>query len=177
MKTIIKIAVASMALAIATSAFAQDNTPTPDPLDQIRAEHIMISTDDYDETVAWYRDMLGFEIVHQWTVPELPGLKLGYIERNGFVIEVVETPEARTAPPKPADLGEALADRGIGHLAFLVADVDAVAAELKIRGAEFLLEPTSFPDSGRRLIFIYDNGGNILEFLTPLSAYEDRSAK
>lgn len=174
MKRTFRTTIAALALAIAGTAFAQEAPVTPDPLDQIRAEHIMISTDDYDETVAWYRDMLGFEVVHQWTVPELPGLKLGYIERNGFVIEVVETPEARSVRQRPADLGEALNDRGIGHLAFLVADVDAVANELKVRGAEFLVEPTSFPDSGRRLIFIFDNSGNILEFLTPLSAYEGR---
>lgn len=172
MKRFLKPAIAALALGFGIPALAQEAPITPDPLDQIRAEHIMISTDDYDATIAWYRDMLGFEVVHQWTVPELPDLKLGYIERNGFVIEVVETPEARSERQRPADLGEALTDRGIGHLAFLVADVDAVAAELKARGAEFLVEPTSFPDSGRRLIFIFDNGGNILEFLTPLSAYE-----
>ncbi|MEM7703320.1 MAG: VOC family protein [Pseudomonadota bacterium] len=174
MKRTLRTTIAALALAIAGTAYAQEAPTTPDSLDQIRAEHIMISTDDYDATVAWYRDMLGFEVVHQWTVPELPGLKLGYIERNGFVIEIVETPEARSERQRPADLSEAMNDRGIGHLAFLVADVDAVAAVLKSRGAEFLVAPTSFPDSGRRLIFIFDNGGNILEFLTPLSAYEGR---
>jgi len=60
-------------------------------------------------------------------------------------------------------------------LAFLVADVDAVAAELEKRGVAMVVPPTSFPDAGRRLIFIQDNNGNYIEFLTPLSAYPDLS--
>lgn len=143
----------------------------PDPLSQIRAEHVMISTGDYDATAAWYRNILGFNVVHQWTVPDLPGLQLGYMERNGFVIEIVETPGPVPETVRPVSLREALDRRGFGHLAFLVADVDAVAADLKKKGVEFLLEATSFPDSGRRLIFVFDNNGNLLEFLTPLAAY------
>lgn len=163
---------AAIALA-ALPAFAEDlPMPRPDPLDQMRAEHIMISTDDFEATVAWYRDVLGFEVARRWTVPDFPGLELGYLEKNGFVIEVVETPEIRERISRPSDLEEALNDRVIGHFAFLVADVDAVALELKRRGAEFMVEPRSFPDSGRRLIFIYDNDGYVIEFLTPLSAYD-----
>lgn len=133
----------------------------------------MISTGDFDGTVAWYQSVLGFEVTHQWTVPELPGLKLGYLERNGFVIEVVESPSDQPAQPRPTSLGDALVDRGFGHLAFLVADVDAVYEALLAKGAEVLVPPTSFPDAGRRLIFVFDNNGNLLEFLTPLDAYRE----
>ncbi len=143
----------------------------PDPLHQIRAEHMMISTGDFDDTVKWYQSVLGFEVTHQWTVPELPGLKLGYMERNGFVIEVVETPSGQPARLRPATLGEALENRGFGHLAFLVADVDAVHEALVVKNVDVLVPPTSFPDAGRRLIFVFDNDGNLLEFLTPLDAY------
>ena len=68
--------------------------PQPDPLSQIRAEHIMISTANYDETIEWYTRKLGFQVVQEWTVPEFEGVQLAYIELNGFVIEVVSTPEA-----------------------------------------------------------------------------------
>ncbi|MEM7569192.1 MAG: VOC family protein [Pseudomonadota bacterium] len=174
MKSLIRAISIAVSLSLISQADVAAQPPKPNPLDQIRAEHIMISTDSFDDTLTWYRDMLGFELIHKWSVPELPGIELGYMKRNGFVIEVVQTPKARTQRAKPKDLGQALGDRGIGHLAFRVADVDAVAAELKARGADFLVEPTSFPDSGRRLIFIFDNNGNLLEFLTPLSAYEAR---
>lgn len=148
--------------------------PKPDPLSQIRAEHVMISTGDYAGTIAWYRDKLGFAVKHEWTLPELPGIELAYIELNGFVIEIVGTPEAFQERKLPSSLGEALSDRGFGHLAFLAADVDAVAQELVERGVELDVPPTSFPDAGRRLIFVRDNNGNSIEFLTPLSAYAGR---
>lgn len=144
---------------------------TPDPMSQMQAEHVMVSTGNYAETINWYTEKLGFEVWHEWTVPEFPGVKLAYIHKNGFIIEVVETPKAFQEKKHPADLAEALSERGFGHLAFLVADVDLVAAELENRGVELVVPPTSFPDSGRRLIFIQDNDGNYIEFLTPLTAY------
>ena len=161
-------------VAAALTGCANAAPPQPDPLAQIRAEHVMISTGAYEETISWYRDKLGFRVQQEWTVPEFPGVKLAYIELNGFVIEIVETPNEFQKSQIPSDLSVALSDRGFGHIAFLAADVDAVAAELSARGVELVVPPTSFPDSGRRLIFVKDNNGNYIEFLTPLSAYQAR---
>ncbi len=163
----------TLTIAWMTGSVLASENPRPDPLAQIRAEHVMISTDDYDGTITWYQDKLGFSVQHEWTVPTFPGVKLAYLELNGFLIEVVETPEAFQAQQLPPDLGAALSDRGYGHLAFLTVDVDAVAAELLARGVDLVVPPTSFPESGRRLIFVRDNNGNYLEFLTPLTTYED----
>lgn len=176
MNALIKNLVTCLAIGV-TTVTAQANThspeavSTPDPLAQMRAEHVMISTGDYDGTMTWYQEKLGFEVYHEWKVPEFPGVRLAYLERNGFIIEVVYTEHAMQEKRAPKDLAEALGDRGFGHLAFLVTDVDAVAAELSKRGVQMVVPPTSFPDSGRRLIFIQDNNGNYIEFLTPLSAY------
>lgn len=160
-----------VALATSANTAANEVTKTPNPLAQMKAEHVMISTDNYDQTMAWYQNILDFSIRHEWTVPEFPGVRLAYIEKNDFIIEVVSTPEKFQEKRVPKDLGEALNERGFGHLAFLVADVDLVAQELTARGVKLVLPPTSFPNSGRRLIFIQDNNGNYIEFLTPLSAY------
>ena len=135
------------------------------------------STEDYAGTIAWYTEKLGFDVWHEWTVPEFPGVNLAYIRKNDFIIEVVSTPNAFQTKKQPSNLGDALGDRGFGHLAFLVADVDLVADELLRRGVKMVVPPTSFPDSGRRLIFIQDNNGNYIEFLTPLSAYPTSTAQ
>ena len=168
-------AVAGRAAAQPATEIIGGSPPRPDPLAQIRAEHVMLSTADYDGTIAWYRDNLGFQVIHEWTVPEFEGVRLAYMQLNGFIIEVVSTPDAFQEEKIPGDLVSALSDRGFGHLAFLAADVDAVAAELKSRGVKLVVPPTSFPDAGRRLIFVQDNNGNYIEFLTPLSAYADSS--
>lgn len=168
--------VLSIALAVPGTK-AQEKSPRPDPLAMIQAEHVMISTDDYDGTIEWYREKLGFKVKHEWTVPGFDGVQLAYIELNGFIVEVVETPTAYQEKKIPPNLETSLSDRGYGHMGFLSADVDAVAAELKRRGVEIVVPPTSFPDAGRRLIFIRDNNGNLIEFLTPLSAYEKKEQK
>lgn len=175
MPVFIQIMFALFLFACAPAILADEGKVSPDPLNQIRAEHVMISTDSYAATVEWYRSVLGFRVTHQWTVPELPGLKLGYLERNGFVIEVVETPTKSAGQQRPQSLGAALDQRGFGHLAFLVADVDAVHDALLKKNVDVLVPPTSFPDAGRRLIFVFDNNGTLLEFLTPLSAYQAAS--
>lgn len=148
-------------------AQSETNAAGSEPLTQLRAEHVMIATSDYDGTLAWYQDKLGFRIKHEWTVPEFPNLQLAYLEKNGFIVEVVASPDT----PKlkaPENIMARLQQPGIGHFAFLVDDVDAVTAALEAKGVKVVVPPTSFPDSGRRLSFVEDNNGNMIEFLKEL---------
>ena len=62
------------------------------------------------------------------------------------------------------------------HVA-LVKDDPASLAIFERRGVALVVPPTSFPDAGRRLIFIQDPDGNYVEFLTPLSAYGREDAQ
>ena len=48
------------------------------------------------------------------------------------------------------------------------ADVDATLAELSGRGVEVLGEPIDLEAIGRRLGFLKDNNGNIIELAAPL---------
>lgn len=142
-------------------------------INSVRAEHVMIGTHDYEGTLAWYQEKLGFRTKHEWTVPEFPHLKLAYLEKNEFVLEIVASPNLETKD-LPQDFVARLEQPGFGHLAFLVDDVDAITAALENQGAEVVVPPTSFPDSGRRLSFVEDNNGNMIEFLKELPL-EERS--
>ena len=147
----------------------QTNIAPTQPLAGLRADHVMISTDDYAGTLEWYQEMLGFSVQLEWTVPEFPGVKLAYLALGEFLIEVVETPTAFQSKATPEDLATALQDRGFGHLAFSVTDVDAAADSLSRRGVHFVLPPTSFPDVARRVTFFRDNNGNLLELVMPMA--------
>ncbi len=164
-----KLALLAVLLAPALPSGAEED----DPLVQIRAHHLMISTDDYTGTLDWYRDKLGFELVREWTTPAVPGAKHAFLELAGFAIEVVDTPTAFQEQRAPANLTEALSNRGYGYMAFVAEDVNAVAAELESRGVQIVLPPTDFETFGHRLLFVRDNNGNLIEFMTPLSVYED----
>ena len=127
----------------------------------------MLATTDYDETLMWYREDLGFHIKHEWTVPKFPDLQLAYLEKNGFIIEVVAS--TNTFEIEPAgDFSERLQQPGIRHFAFLIEDVDDAIAVLETKGVEIILSPTSFPTSGWRVAFFEDNNGNLIEFLEEL---------
>ena len=98
-------------------------------------------------------------------------MDVGYIAANGFMIEVVGTPKDFQSEKVAPDVFTAMSDRGYVHIAFTSADVDAVAAELLSRGVALELPPTNFDAAGVRLLFIRDNNGNLIEIVTPLSAY------
>ncbi|MEM6521179.1 MAG: VOC family protein [Cyanobacteria bacterium P01_C01_bin.70] len=160
-------------VAIADRLPSQTNPPVAnsDQLSNLRAEHVMIATADYDGTLTWYQDTLGFRIKHEWTVPEFPDLQLAYLEKNGFIVEVVASPNTEI-PAAPENFADRLQQPGIGHFAFLVDDVDMTTDALETKGVEIVVPPTSFPDSGRRLSFIQDNNGYLIEFLEELPLSE-----
>ncbi len=166
----------TLALLVAFGApllFGGAQADDDDPLVQIRAHHLMISTDDYQGTIDWYRDKLGFDLVREWTTPSVPGSQHAFLELSGFTIEVVDTPTAFQDRRPPTNLTEALSNRGYGYMAFLSEDVNAVAQALESRGVQVVLPPTDFDNFGHRLMFVRDNNGNLIEFMTPLSVYED----
>ena len=151
---------------------SKDSSPKPNPLALMRADHIMISTADYRGTIEWYNSVLGFEVVREWDIEGYDDVDVGYIAANGFMIEVVGTATEFQSEKVAPDVFTAMSDRGYVHLAFSSADVDAVAAELISRGVELELPPTDFDAAGVRLLFIRDNNGNLIEIVTPLSAYK-----
>lgn len=165
--TLVAALISSTVMTLAVSERLQSQ---PDPLSQMKAEHVMVATSDYDGTIAWYRQNLGFRIKHEWTVPEFPDLQLAYLEKNDFIIEVVASPSTPVTS-RPDNFADRLRQPGIGHFAFLVSDVDAVTTALDAKGVEVIVPPTSFPDRGRRLSF-EDNNGYMIEFLQELPLAE-----
>jgi len=132
-------------------------------------EHVMLGTGDYDATLAWWTEKLGFKIEIEWTVPAFPGLRLAYLTKNGFRLEVVGNPDRFQKRAAPDGIEQHLADSGFSHLAFKVEDVDAVMAELDAKGVAPFLPATSFADVGRRVAFVRDDQGNVIEFAADLA--------
>ena len=137
-----------------------------------RVEHVMLGTGDYDATLNWWTEKLDFTVEIEWTVPDFPGMRLAYLAKNGFRIEIVGKPERLQPRKTPRALEEHLIDSGFSHLAFVVEDVDQVMAELAQKGVAPFFPPTSFPDVGRRVGFVQDDQGNVIEFAADLPRTE-----
>ena len=139
----------------------------PDPT--IRFDHVAITVRDMERSVAFYRDLLGFDVLGQLLVNK-GRMKLVYLRSGGAYVELFEyrDHDAETAVGVPDTVG------GFKHLALQTDDVDGLAARLKAAGIEFTLDPLD-AEGGVRLAFFRDPDGNLLEIvsgLPSLTAFE-----
>lgn len=138
------------------------------PLPPLRADHVLIGTPDYRATLDWYRRVLDAEIEKEWTVPEVPDLQLAYLRIGNFKIEVIGTAQSIPGALRADDFGSHLRTSGYTHLCFEVDDVDATMAALAERDVPEFFPATDFPNVSRRVAFIQDNNGNVIEFAGPM---------
>jgi catechol 2,3-dioxygenase-like lactoylglutathione lyase family enzyme len=145
-------------------------TPSARRLSITRADHVAIRVPDYDETIRFYTNKLGFQLEAEWTLGDaVPGLRLAYVRLGAFMIEVIG--DAEPAPvPATVDIGAHLSRSGYIHLCLRVEDLDGTLAELEARGVEIFAEPFDVEPIGQRLALIKDNSGNVIELAQALEA-------
>lgn len=131
---------------------------------RVQQLHPMLITNNLEDTVAFYRDQLGFEV--EWVFQESGMFGYAALNLDGHGIRFREG----ELPPDPSSYG---------GLSIEVDDVDALYEDLKRRGAfgkdyprqySYIREhPPEDKDYGVRDMFLVDPNGYILTFLTPLS--------
>lgn len=149
------------ALAVLSSsipnASSQDNAVGFD----ISFHHVGLSVPNVEESIAWYKKMLGFEVVTRMT--QGSGMIVGHIKRGNCYIELFQVAGAKPLPEYRRDPSADLRVHGTVHMAFQVADVQAAVKELKAKGAEIAMNPVDTP--GVAFAFIRDNSGNCFELI------------
>ena len=81
-----------------------------------------------------------------------------------FLIEILG--DGQPGPiPKPVyqDLGDSLRLAGFHHFCINVASIEQTVAELRRRGVAIVTEPFELPVIGRKLAFLADPWGNLIE--------------
>jgi catechol 2,3-dioxygenase-like lactoylglutathione lyase family enzyme len=125
-------------------------------------DHIAITVQDMDRAVAFYRDVLDFEVLGQLVLND-GTFELVYLQAGSGRIELFAfTEEGRGLDPSVRN-----EDLGFKHVAFQVDDVDTVARRLQDHGVEFTVQPTDAPGDVR-LAFFLDPDGNLLEIVDRL---------
>ena len=106
---------------------------------------------------------LGFTVEREWPFGDL---QLAYLTRGSAKIELLAggdpAPQERVA-----ELGESFGAERVHHVCLAVDDLDATLAELAERDVPLLGEPFVVAEIGRRLAFVQDNAGNLLELSAP----------
>lgn len=122
-----------------------------------RIHHIAIICSDYPVSKHFYTQILGLEVIREVYREDRDSYKLD-LKAGAVQIELFSFPD----PPARLSRPEAT---GLRHLAFEVADLDAVAATLKARGIRS--EPVRTDEfTGRRFTFFVDPDG------LPIELYE-----
>lgn len=107
--------------------------------------HVSLNVSDIDRSLGFYRDLLGMELLPR---PELPVQGVWLDAGNGRQVHLI-------IADVPDDCGQ--------HVAFAVADLDTIVADLRAAGVR-ISRPLPVGDTGLRQSFAVDPDGNRLEF-------------
>src|SRR4051812_20918058 len=110
---------------------------------EFRWDHFHLRSLDPETTAQYYVKVFGATSVNK---VETGGVVRVIVSLAGLNLFIEQVPPATPAPPQPPHLG-------LEHIGLGVADLDAVCAELKARGAEFMVEPHALRP-GLRIAFV-----------------------
>jgi glyoxylase I family protein len=141
----------------------------------LATRHTGIVVHDIEASLRFWRDVMGLTVVVDFweegeyisTLQHLPGVRLHMIKLrapDGSLIELLND----EAHPMPPPASNDLCDRGIRHMAFTVADVEAAWQTLRRENCDLLSSPITSPDGKARLFFARDPEGNLLEIVQML---------
>jgi catechol 2,3-dioxygenase-like lactoylglutathione lyase family enzyme len=133
-------------------------------LASMTGNHVALRVPDFEQAVKWYTEKLDFRIIHQWPYADQ---QLAYIAPptdDNFTVELLA---GGNPPPIPrqvySDLGDSLHLAGYHHFCLTVDKMEEMIVELRKRGVTVVTEPFYLEAINRRLAFIADPFGNLIE--------------
>lgn len=139
----------------------------------LQLSHLGICVSDLEASLAFYRDVLGFEPAGELEVEGEPGatllrlrplsLRAVYLRRDGTTIELLHY-----ASPGHEGDGEPRAMNALGltHLSLRVDDLGALLTQLEARGVPILHDTRiDEPALGARAVFVTDPDGTLVELV------------
>lgn len=141
----------------------------------ISPNHTSFTVSDMERSLAFYRDLLGFEVVSERVsgaefaskITGIPGaeLKVVYVRAGGYFLELIQylAAEGERIEPRTNRPGSA-------HLCFNVDDIDKAYAKLVAHGVKVQHEPVEVgggPNKGGRAMYFLDPDGFTIEFIQP----------
>ena len=113
-----------------------------------RIAHIGIAVRGLDDSVSFYRDVLGMPDVH---LDDADGAKIAGLAAGDSLVELLEA-ESSDSP-----IGKFVAKRGPGihHVCFAVDDLDATLARCRASGIRLIDESPRLGAEGKRIAFLH----------------------
>jgi catechol 2,3-dioxygenase-like lactoylglutathione lyase family enzyme len=123
----------------------------------LRPHHVAINVRDIDAAIAWYDQILGFEVERRDFIRGFRG-RNALLKHGDFRVELFQN---ENIVPRPAEQPPAPGTEMLGYrqMAFTVANLRGFTEMLEKKGADI----TARRADGT-VLFIRDNSGNVLEF-------------
>ena len=150
------------------------------PFHIIAADHTGFTVANIDRSLAFWQDVLGFELSHRAhhtgdlasEVTGVPGaeISIAVLKAPGHRIELLEyhaPSDRKRADLKPCDIGSV-------HVALTVDNLDTVLSTIAASGWSAVGKPQTLktgPNAGKRIVYVRDPDGTTIEFMQPSSAF------
>lgn len=141
------------------SAFAQSLKP-----------HIIaIVVSDLEQATEWYENTLELTLYKELNFPEYDSLKINFLKRESFQIELIEKKTAFSIKEYVKDY-DANVEPLIGFckVSFLVPDVESEYERIKKLNVEEFMGITEDKDFMTEYFFVKDTDGNLIQFIEQL---------
>ncbi|WP_162820366.1 VOC family protein [Microvirga calopogonii] len=157
--------VAGLALSLLAAAVIPDmSSAQAQSAPTSRPSSTSIRTPDFDETVGWYQEKLGFRLIGSENFVQG---RTAVLERSGFLLEITEVDHLLQPEQEPHATGGVAVTR-LPVISLLVPDVDKEVERLRKAGVEILQNPEDELDGRFRTAQIRDNGRHRIELREPI---------
>lgn len=152
------------------------NHVTTAPFHIIAADHTGFTVANLERSVAFWQDVLGFELSHRThqtgelasEITGVPGaeISLAVLKGYGHKIELLEylaPPDRKHVDFRPCDVGSV-------HVALTVDNLNAVLSAIAASGWKAAGKPQTLktgPNAGKRVVYVRDPDGITIEFMQP----------
>lgn len=133
-------------------------------LASLAGNHVAVRVPDFEVAVKWYVEKLDFRVVHQWPFADQKLAYMAPATDDNFTVELMAGGEPKPIPKAVyTDLGDSLRLAGYHHFCLTVVDIEAAVEELRKRGVTIVTEQFYLEAINRKLAFISDPFGNLIE--------------
>jgi uncharacterized glyoxalase superfamily protein PhnB len=150
-----------------------DTTPAretgPAPTTSLGLANCFLTVDDHEKALAFYRDVLGFTVLSDYSRGEFRWLNVATPTQPGLTITIQSVGGGPGTSQEDLEAIDRLLAKGLlTPFVFTCADVDDLFEHLRASGAEVLQEPMD-QFYGVRDCAVRDPAGNMLRFNQPLA--------
>ena len=124
--------------------------------------HVAISVADLEETIAWYRDCLGFVLIGREYVPPVEA-EVATMARDGVELEIFCHPGSSPMTEERKDPDRDPHTQGVKHFCLGTDHLEELVAGLREKGVEIVVGPVRM--GSNTLYYIHDNSGNPIELM------------